>query len=130
MFDMYDNLEKKYKVYYTSNNNTSELTTQELYEFYIFNTHNIYESFEDVLKKLDAGYTVIGDDNDFDWTLGSNVYQGQVKISKILFRGISPSHIPPPIPKGCDHKGAYINSAGGIKFYVCPKCKADLGDAE
>jgi hypothetical protein len=32
-------------------------------------------------------------------------------------------------PSGCDHKGKYINQAGGIRFWVCPKCKKDLGDA-
>ena len=130
MFDTYDNLEKKYKVYYTASGNSNEFTTQELYEFYIFNTHNIYDSFEDIIKRLDAGDTIIGDDNDFDWTLGSNVYQGQVKITKLAPKGMRISQVPPPIPTGCDHKGKYINTAGGIKFYVCPKCKADLGDVK
>ena len=68
MFDTYDNLEKKYRVFYTFSGSASEMTTQELYEFYIFNTHNIYDSFEDVKKELEAGGTIICDDNDFDWT--------------------------------------------------------------
>lgn len=42
-----------------------------------------------------------------------------------------PDEEPPPVPKEvkCDHKDRYINEAGGKKFYVCPDCKADLGDA-
>ena len=29
----------------------------------------------------------------------------------------------------CYHEKKYINEAGGIKFWVCPVCKTDLGDA-
>lgn len=29
----------------------------------------------------------------------------------------------------CLHKEKYINEAGGVKFWVCPSCKKDLGDA-
>jgi hypothetical protein len=130
MFDTYDSYEKKYRITYTSTGRTNELTTQELYEFYIFNTHNIYDSFEDVLKRLDAGDTVLGDDNEFDFTIGTEVYNGQLKITKSIPKGLKMNTLPPPVPNSCDHRDKYINSAGGVRFYVCPKCKRDLGDAK
>jgi hypothetical protein len=33
---------------------------------------------------------------------------------------------PPPT---CNHNRKYVNGAGHAKFWVCPDCKADLGDA-
>lgn len=130
MFDSYDTTDKKYRITYTYNGNSNEVTTQELYEFYIFNTHNIYDSFEDILKRLDAGDTVVGDDNEFDFDIGSTVYQGQIKITRNVPKGLKMSHVPPPVPKYCDHKDKYINSAGGKNFWFCRKCKQDLGDAK
>ena len=129
MFDNYDTIEKKYRVNYVSSGYVNELTTQELYDFYYFQSHNMTDSFEDIIKQLDAGNTVIGDDNDFDWDMGCNIYQGIIKISKIEFKGMKVNHLPPPIPKTCDHKDKYVNTAGGIKFWVCKLCKKDLGDA-
>jgi hypothetical protein len=128
MFDTYDTVEKKYKVVYSASGYTNELTTQELYDFYIFNTHNIFDSFEDIIKQLDNGDTIIGDDNEFDWDMGANVYQGKVKITKNVFKGMKVNHLPPPVPKTCDHKDKYINRAGGVRFYFCPSCRKDLGD--
>lgn len=130
MFETFDTVEKKYRVVYSSTGYVVDLTTQELYDFYIFNTHNIFDSFEDILKQLDDGNTVLGDDNEFDWDMGSNVYQGKVKITKYMFKGMKMNHLPPPVPKSCDHKGKYVNSAGGVKFWYCPSCKKDLGDAK
>ena len=130
MFDTYDTYEKKYRISYTSTGNTNELTTQELYEFYIFNTHNIYDSFEDVLKRLDAGDTVLGDDNEFDFTMGCEVYNGQVKITKAVPKGLKINELPPPVPKCCDHRDKYINSAGGTRFWFCRSCLKDLGDVK
>jgi len=37
---------------------------------------------------------------------------------------------PPPIPKEakCKHPKKYINKSMSVYFWVCPDCKADLGD--
>lgn len=130
MFETFDTIEKKYRVVYSSTGYIVDLTTQELYDFYIFNTHNIFDSFEDILKQLEDGNTVFGDDNEFDWDMGSNIYQGRVQIKKIMFNGMKINHLPPPVPKTCDHKDKYINTAGFSKFWVCPTCKKDLGDVK
>lgn len=130
MFETFDTIEKKYRVIYSSTGYITDLTTQELYDFYIFNTHNIFDSFEDILKQLEDGNTVFGDDNEFDWDMGSNIYQGKVQIKKIMLKGMKINHLPPPVPKTCDHKDKYINTAGISKFWVCPTCKKDLGDAK
>ena len=130
MFDNYDNYEKKYKIKHTCNGTIRELTTQELYEFYIFHTHNINEDFTAILKRLDSGDTVLGDDIEFDFTMGNDIYKGQIKITKFIPHGLKINELPPPVPKYCSHKNKYINTAGGKKFYVCPNCKADLGDVK
>lgn len=127
MFDSYDNNEKAYEVIY-SDKTVVQLTTQELYEFFIFTDTNIAGDFSDLKKKLDSGFAVMGDHQEWDWNMGANVYKGRLTITR---------YIPPKIPSyakkenssGCDHQGKYINQAGGVRFWVCPKCKKDLGDA-
>lgn len=128
MFNTYDDNEKHYEVTY-SDYTTVKFTTQELYEFFIFTETNISGDFEDLKLKLDKGIIVTGDHNEWDWSLGCTNYKGRLSITKIT---------PPKIPtnnkfesktSGCSHEGKYINQAGGFKFWVCPKCKKDLGDA-
>jgi len=53
MFDMYDNDDEKYTIT-DSSGTTWEVTTQELFEFYSFQDHNIMDSFENIIKKLDV----------------------------------------------------------------------------
>lgn len=128
MFNAYDDKEKTYEIIYP-NNNSAKFTTQELYEFFMFNEHNISGDFEDLKTKLDKGITVTGDHNEWDWGMGCNNYKGKLTVTRC---------VPPTIPTskkietktlGCTHEGKYINQAGGTKFWVCPKCKKDLGDA-
>jgi hypothetical protein len=128
MFDSYDNTEKTYEIIY-SDKTTVELTTQELYEFFIFTDTNIGGDFSDLKKRLDSGYAVMGDHMEWDWGLGCNNYKGRITITRITPPKIPKATLQPFQSGACDHKGKYINQAGGVRFWVCPKCKKDLGDA-
>jgi hypothetical protein len=126
MFDFYDNEEKDYEL--TRWDGTTEvLTEQELHDFILFCLNPSAQSFEKILSDLNKGMTVTESYYDFDWNMGTSVYKGNVKFKKI---SLSQS-IPPKIPSTgkCKHEGKYVNSAGGFKFWVCPTCKKDLGDA-
>jgi hypothetical protein len=127
MFGDYDNTEKKFEIIFHNKKNL-ECTTQELYEFLIWNATNIDDDFSVVLKKLEAGFAVVGDDTEFDFGLGGIYRKGPLTITRIY----KPSQTPPPIPMEagvCRHERKYINQAGGTKFWVCPTCKKDLGNA-
>lgn len=128
MFDIYDNTEKKYGIFYRKDNRFTTCTTQDLYEFYIFFNHGIEDSFETLLKRLEGGETIMGDQNEFDWNLGTELYLGKLEISKLSTAGFKILPVSSVKPKTCDHKNKYINIVSGIKFYVCPDCKADLGN--
>lgn len=128
MFDSYDDTEKAYEVIF-SDKTVVHYTAQQLYEFFIFNDLNIDEDFSDIKKRLDSGFAVIGDHQEYDWQMAVNVYKGKLSITR---------YIPPKIPNSwtkqekstdCAHDGKYINQAGGVRFWVCPKCKKDLGNA-
>lgn len=128
MFNSYDNSIEKYTVIDSSGIET-DLTTQELYEYYIFNHHNITDSFEDIIKRLQNGMSVEGDDHEFDWDLGTTVWKGRItlKAKNALPKGATLA--PTTSTTKCKHTKKYINSAGTSKFWVCPDCKEDLGDA-
>lgn len=130
MFDTYDTTIKKFLMKDHAGREL-EMTTQELYEFYIFNSHGWLESFSEILRKLDNGQIVTAQDNEFDWDIGYNVYKGQVTFRKVregLPKGATLAPKPPVIE--CSHKNKYINTAGLSRFWVCPDCKKDLGDAK
>lgn len=127
MFDDYDNTEKKYEIIFPDKS-VLKYTTQELYEFFIFNDLNIAGDFTDLKKRLDSGYAVMGDYQEWDWGGGYHINKGKLTITK--------SWVPKPngVTKkesdtNCKHKNKYINQAGGIKFWFCKDCKKDLGDA-
>jgi hypothetical protein len=125
MFDFYDNEDKDYEL--TRWDGTTELLTeQELHDFILFClTPHSRIQFDQALVDLKKGFTLTEAYYDFDWSMGTSVYKGNVYIKKV-----NPS-FPPKIPStgGCKHEGKYVNSAGGFKFWVCPTCKKDLGDA-
>ena len=128
MFDMYENTIKKYK-FTTTTGIKQELTENDLYELMMLDIHHVNIGvFTDVIRKLDLGFNIEEDYYEFDWVLGTPVRKGRFTLSKLKQKLTTE---PPPIPKnsGCDHKGKYVNEAGGVRFFVCPKCKADLGDA-
>jgi hypothetical protein len=127
MFSTWDDEVKSYSIL----NPTGEikhLTTQELYEYIIFNDIGISEDFSDLKVKLDRGESVIGDYCEWDWNLGSTIYRGRITITKSN-KDSAPKHVSKADNLKCGHSNKYINEAGGIKFYVCPQCKADLGNA-
>lgn len=137
MFDTYDNIDKIYEVRY-ADGTVDNFTTQELYEMYVFRDIGVTD-FYSLKNRVDSGEAVEAYDQDFDWGLGRVVSKGKMiikKTEKIEYwhtynhnvtsgndSRVSIAHL------GCDHKDKYVNFAGGKKFYVCPKCKADLGDA-
>lgn len=128
MFNSYDNKDDKYTII-DSSGIESDVTTQELYEFYIFNQHGISDSFEDVIKRLNAGLSVEGDDYEFDWDLGTTIWKGKMRIKSKGGLPKGATLAPKTTTAKCRHLKKYINSAGTSKFWVCPDCKEDLGDA-
>jgi hypothetical protein len=130
MFDEYDDIEKAYEITYPDKTET-QFTAQELYEFFLLSGTGIVGDFSDLKKRLDSGYAVTGDHMEWDWNLGTSIYKGKLIITRIT---------PPKVPvklsndkksneSKCKHEGKYVNQAGGIRFWVCPSCKKDLGDA-
>ncbi len=72
------------------------------------------------------------EDDDFDFIRGVMVIDGEdmgdgIMCDSVVFisEGAKLHHS----ATGCHHQNKYINEAGGIKFWVCPQCKMDLGDA-
>jgi hypothetical protein len=128
MFNSYENNTDKY-IITDSSGSEADVTTQELYEFYIFNQHDITDSFEDIIRRLNSGLNVTGNDYEFDWDLGTTVWKGKltIKAKNLLPSGMTPA--PKTSSTKCRHLKKYINSAGASKFWVCPDCKEDLGDA-
>ena len=127
MFDEYDDSKKVYEIYF-SDNRKEELTTQDLWEFFILLEHGIQGSFESFLDRLEKGEEIVAKDSYYDWALGTSIYKGQSVVKKI-------KTTPKVTPKvqttstSCAHSNKYINQAGGVKFWVCPLCKKDLGNA-
>lgn len=127
MFDTYNNSEYKYEIIF-ADKSKKQYTTQELFEFMLFNETNISEDFDSILSKLDSGFAILGEDTEYDFGFGGRLVKGPLCIMRI-----TPPHLfPPPLPKNsgeCQHQNKYINQAGGIRFWVCPACKKDLGNA-
>lgn len=118
---------KKYR-FTTTTGIEQDLTEEDLCILLMLDLSNInLGTTAEVIKRLDSGFDITDNYYEFDFNLGANVYKGRFTLTSIKQK---PS-TPPPIPKSakCDHKGAYVNEAGGVRFIVCPKCKQDLGDA-
>jgi hypothetical protein len=129
MFDDYDNTDKRYRIT-NSDGMTRDVTEQGLYEFYIFTRNGINKSFSDVLHDLRNGHLVQGEDYDFDWNVGGDIYKGKLFIEPIgRVQKSASSGGASSSDNQCRHPNKYINSAGGVKFWVCPCCKKDMGNA-
>lgn len=130
MFDFFDDAIKSYEV--TFHNGLKDLmTAQELYEFVLMNQTDISDSFDSMKRKLDSGSIITGSDYCYDWNLGTNIYKGKLSIVRVdLFTRNNVSNNS-TTNTNCNHEGRYIvqHFNGGVKYWVCPKCKADLGDA-
>jgi hypothetical protein len=125
MFSTWDDEVKTYNVL-SSDGSLKSLTTQELFEYFIFHDLGITGEFVDLKVRLDKGESVDGDDCQWDWGIGANVYKGRLTITKITGLKIKPVH---KETNGCKHENKYINEAGGIKFWFCKNCRSDLGNA-
>ncbi len=125
MFDMYDNDDEKYTIT-DSSGTTWEVTTQELFEFYSFQDHNIMDSFENIIKKLDSGLSVSGDDCEFDWNLGTSIRKGSLTIRAKL-KPFSSETKKDGVK--CRHSKKHVVTFTTFKYWFCPECKQDLGDA-
>jgi hypothetical protein len=127
MFDTWDDIEKLYNVL-ISTGEARHLTTQELYEYFLFNDTGIKGEFVDLKVRLDKGESVAGDFYEWDWSLGTNAYRGRITITRSNKTNMS-QHKSNTGKLKCDHRNKYINEAGGTKFWFCKDCKSDLGDA-
>lgn len=129
MFDSFlDDTEVKYEII-LSDKTVIKCTTSKLYDFYIFNEHNIPLDFQQLTSQLDAGYAITGDDTDFDFSSCSYVYKGKLILSKHHSKDqIKTAVTNIKVSNECKHEKKYINQAGGIRFWVCPVCKKDLGN--
>lgn len=125
MFDLYDTVDKVYELT-RPDGSVDMLTEQDVHDFVLFCLDSATSwSFEKIMSELKRGNVVTESYYEFDWTLGTNIFKGVVKFKKIK------NDIPPKITtdNSCRHNGKYVNSAGGARFWVCPTCKKDLGDA-
>jgi hypothetical protein len=106
-------------------NTTEEMSSQSLWEFFLLSDNDINCSFDELIKKLDDGQEIVASYNDFDWNMGTPIYKGKCKIKKLKTST-------PQVggDKKCFHVNKYIvqNFSGGTRYWVCPDCKADLGD--
>ena len=127
MFNQYNNVEKDYEIEFCDKT-IKEFTAQQLYEFYLFNVPDLALNFDDVKSKLDNGEKFVTGDYDWDWTIPS--YKGEMTIRKKLNKVFVAKTNTKSTSSECDHKNKYINQAGTVKFWVCPACKKDLGDAK
>jgi hypothetical protein len=63
----------------------------------------------------------------------SNSYKNIATFGSSYLKSLTESKKEPELPGlddlKCQHKRKYINGAGQVRFWVCPDCKADLGDA-
>jgi len=130
MFDFFDDSLKSYEISY-HDGKKELMTAQELYEFVIMNQTDISDSFDSMKRKLDAGSIVLGSDYYYDWNLAANVYKGKLSICKVGISTNSNTYTNSSSSSKCDHEGKYIvqHFNGGVRYWVCPKCKTDLGDA-
>jgi hypothetical protein len=129
MFDIYDDYNKLYELTF-SDGNIESLTTQELWEFFLMQEHSITGTFQQLKARLDKGEEITAQDTRYDWTLQTSIYVGNVLIKRIkplVQKTTQPATT--ATPTTCLHQGKYVNQAGGVKFWVCPLCKKDLGNA-
>jgi hypothetical protein len=129
MFDIYDDYNKLYELTF-SDGNIESLTTQELWEFFLMQEHSITGTFKQLKARLDKGEEITAQDTRYDWTLQTSIYVGNVLIKRIkplVQKTTQPTTT--ATPTTCLHQGKYVNQAGGVKFWVCPLCKKDLGNA-
>jgi hypothetical protein len=131
MFYDYDDTEKSFRITY-SDGKVRDLTEQELYEFFVFTKNGITKSFVELLNDLRNGKIVHGEDYEFDYDLGADIYRGSLNvecIGKVQKYTQDYTSSKSSSSGQCSHSDKYVNSAGGIKFWVCRSCKKDLGDA-
>jgi hypothetical protein len=127
MFSTWDDIEKLYNIL-ISTGEARHLTTQELYEYFIFNDTGIGGEFVDLKVRLDRGESVVGDYCEWDWNLGTNAYRGRIAITRSNKTNASPN-VSSVGKLKCAHRNKYINEAGGVKFWFCKDCRSDLGNA-
>jgi hypothetical protein len=130
MFDMYDDDEAVYRLKYSSNGGSDFVTAHALYEFFMLEEHKLLMTFSELLKQLDRGDVVYAEQWVYNWTSGTNEYEGAIVLSKPSAKS---AELPPPIPTQagyCSHKDKYVNEAGGTKFWFFRICKKDLGDVK
>jgi hypothetical protein len=84
--------------------------------YFVENPHAELQTFYDVLKKLEKGDVVHLND-------GITV-QKHKQFDEMLL-----PELPTEGGDACTHPNKYINSAGGVAFWVCPSCGKDLGNA-
>lgn len=133
MFDVFDDTDHCYEIVF-DNGVTKKWSAQKLYEYYVFNELDFVApknlEFVDIKHKLDKGEILQGTELNRDW-FGNNTSTQKFTLrnNKVkLSYGIQVSQ-KEPTTTACRHENKYVNQAGGIKFWVCPNCKKDLGDA-
>lgn len=122
-----DNIDIRYELSFPDGK-IQKMTERDLFDYYVLYDHKLKLEFADLILKLETE-TITAEDNTYDWSLQVMVYNGLISIKRIREDFRKNSIIPPVIGDKCIHISKYINRAGGIKFWVCPDCKADLGDA-
>jgi restriction endonuclease S subunit len=129
MFETYDDIDRFYELRY-EDGTVVNLTAMELYEYYLLHEHGILDSFERLKLRLDGGEEINASHYVYDFSIGGNVYRGKVKFKNFNAIKKNTTTIKQDIPNViCRHENKYVNQAGGIKFWVCPTCKKDLGNA-
>lgn len=118
MYINYDDEEKVYQ-FTDQNGKTGFKTKQELYEFHLFNEHELPQ-FDTVVADLDSGKTVSTD----VFTYGFSFHRKT--LGRVTIRKVPKSNI---LSQSCKHEDKYINQVFTTKFWYCPKCKSDLGNA-
>lgn len=130
MFETYDDIDRFYELRY-DDGTTANLTAMELYEYYLLHEHGILDSFERLKLRLDSGEEISASHYNYDFTIGANIYKGKVRFknNRAIDKSKLNNFAPVPSVISCKHDKKYINEAGGVKFWVCPSCKKDLGNA-
>ena len=129
MFETYDDIDRFYELKY-EDGTAVNLTAIELYEYYLLHEHGILDSFERLKLRLDGGEEITASHYVYDFSIAANIYKGKVKFRNFNATKKSTTASKQSIPNViCRHENKYINQAGGTKFWVCPQCKKDLGNA-
>lgn len=122
----YDSKIKVYK-FTNASGESEEFTKQDLFEFYIMSGHDYQGSFEDLVYHLDTHEEITLKDMEYDWGIGTYIFKGMSSLRKLKTTPKTPKNL----DNGCSHENKYVvqHFNGGVRYWVCPKCKADLGDA-